>query len=395
MPLWALGPIACGGSNGDGGGAGAGGNTGGSAGQTGTGGLAGAGGQSGDGGVPFGGTLAMSMHTTEGLADYQASYDRGVQAGVNGAQLILPWAAFEPTVGSYNLALLDWDALGLAALEGRNVEVLLTFSSVDIMAPTTPSDLNGVAFDDPTFITAYENAVDQLFLNLSFAADIKYFSVGNEVDTYLKGQPQEWPAYGSFVTAVVDHMHSKHPGVKVGITITSPSALVSHRTEVQSLNAATDVLILNHYGKTEPGFAVTPPEQVATDLAAMVDLAAGKPLVIQEIGYPSSALLGSSDAKQAEFVQHLFEAWKTQGSDKIPFLSYFKQKDWPATYCNKEACAADVDANGICNPSSNPPLEEARKNFIAFLCSLGLIDDTKQPKAGWTAFQQSASTLGF
>ena len=165
--LGVLAPVACGGSDdggakssggsggqgASGGQAGSGGQ-GGAAGQAGTGGAAGqsgTGGQAGssDSGVPFGGTLAMSMHTTQGLADWQASYDLGEQAGVNGAQIILPWGGFEPSVGNYNLALLAWDGLGLAALEGRKLEVLLTFPSIDVSAPTVPSDLAGVAFDDP------------------------------------------------------------------------------------------------------------------------------------------------------------------------------------------------------------------------------------------------------
>ena len=215
------------------------------------------------------------------------------------------------------------------------------------------------------------------------------------MDTYLGKNPAGWPAYAKFVSAVVGYMHTKHPGVKVGITTTSPAALVEHPTEVQSLNVATDVLILNHYGINQPGFAAAPPEEVVTALGDMVKLAAGKPLVLQEIGYPSAESLGGSEAKQAAFVKQLFDAWKAQGSAKVPFISYFKEKDWLATYCHKEACGTDLDANGFCNPSSNPAMQAAREKFIAFLCSLGLLDSTAQGKAGWTQFQQSAKALGF
>jgi hypothetical protein len=102
-------------------------------------------------------------------------------------------------------------------------------------------------------------------------------------------------------------------------------------------------------------------------MASMVALAGGKPLIMQEWGYPTSATLSSSEAKQADFVTNTFASWASHGRDKIPFISFFKRRDWNQAHCD-----------ALCPVSPAPP---QCTPFIAYNCSLGLLNHDGSPKA--------------
>jgi hypothetical protein len=111
----------------------------------------------------------------------------------------------------------------------------------------------------------------------------------------------------------------------------------------------------------------------------MVTLARGKPLILQEVGYPSSAMLNSSEQKQAEFVANVFTAWQAAG-DRIPFLSSFALHDFSPQICEDLAKYYDL------------PDDE---NFKAYLCSLGLRRANGTPKLARQSPVDSAAATGF
>ena len=80
------------------------------------------------------------------------------------------------------------------------------------------------------------------------------------------------------------------------------------RAQMATLNTRSDVIMLTYYPIGD-GFAVGPPTIARTAFPAMLAAADGKPVVLQELGYPASPLLGSSDAMQAEFFADAIEEW--------------------------------------------------------------------------------------
>ncbi len=115
-------------------------------------------------------------------------------------------------------------------------------------------------------------------------------------------------------------------------------------------------------------------------MAAMVTKAGGKPLVMQEWGYPSSSILSplplNSEQMQAEFITNTFTYWKQYGSGRIPFISFFKRRDWDAVQC------AALTGQTPGNP------------FYEFMCSLGLLSNDKTPKLAYTALTTGISSIG-
>jgi hypothetical protein len=326
----------------------------------------------------FNGLLAMSMHNG-GVDDIDAryieDYDLAQAIGVNAAQVLVPWNLFEPTVGVNQTFFLTNLGYGLNAMSARGLKILFTFPVFDITNKTVPDDIIGLSLNDPVVMSRYRNAINQILPYLN--SDVIYFSVGNEVDFYLAANPGEWAPYKDLVDNAINHLHSVRPGMKVGVTTTFQNSIVE-AANIATLNTNTDIHIMTYY-LTDSALMVTdPPSTVLTDLDSMVVQAAGKPLVLQEIGYPSSTINGGSEVKQAQFVEHVFSKWQSIGAEKLPFISFFKQKDWNPAFCTT------VTGGQI-----------SGEVFWEFMCSLGFTNNDLSPKPAWTTLidQIQASNL--
>jgi hypothetical protein len=110
----------------------------------------------------------------------------------------------------------------------------------------------------------------------------------------------------------------------------------------------------------------------------MVGLAGRGQVILQEVGYPSSTLLASSELTQAQFVTDVFRAW-TPRIARIPFLNFFLLHDLPAPTCKELASYYGLPHD---------------QNFQAFLCSVGLRHADGRPKPAWSALVKGARAAG-
>jgi hypothetical protein len=106
-------------------------------------------------------------------------------------------------------------------------------------------------------------------------------------------------------------------------------------------------------------------------------LAGNRPVVLQEVGYPSSAYLASSESLQADFVGSAFQAWETFGS-QMPFLNFFLLHDFSESDCDQFVAYCGFPSD---------------QNLHAFLCSIGLRRVDGTPKLAWSAFVDGAANL--
>lgn len=311
--------------------------------------------------------LAMSMHNggvdaTDG--NYIDDYDLAQSIGVNAAQVLVPWNVFEPTAGTYNTTLFTNAGWGLDALSARGLKILLTFSIVDISNKAVPADLSTLPLNDPLLKSRYRNAIAQILPYLN--SNVIYISVGNEVDSRFVANPGEWAPYTELVNDAILYIHSLLPDVKVGVTTTFENS-VAESANIAILNANTDIHVMTYY-LTDSSFIVRgPPSTVQTDMDTMLAQAAGKPLVLQETGYPSSAVSGGTESAQAAFVENVFTKWQSVGAARIPYIAFFKQKDWNPAFC--------ATITGQVSPQP----------FYEFMCSLGFTNNDRSIKPAWTA----------
>ncbi len=227
------------------------------------------------------------------------------------------------------------------------------------------------AFDSPQMISRFHALIDQIKPTL--AINVKYISIGNEVDVYLSSNPAEWTPCQTFYEDGLAYLHQNGPGVQIGVTETFPGFSGATKVQVSELNRSSDVVILTYY-PLHGDYQVNSPESPATDFPGIVALSGGRPVVLQEVGYPSSSLNGSSEAMESQFVTSALEAWHSAGS-KIPYFNYFLESDF-----SQSECDTFVQFYGLPNDTA----------FASFLCSLGLRHSDGSAKQAWSSFVAGA-----
>jgi hypothetical protein len=304
--------------------------------------------------------------------DFLAAIDLAYQAGARGNFVSWTWRALEPSPGRFHLDEMK-DGLNYLG-NTRGFELLVGIQVLNTTAKETPSDLADIPFDASAMKKRFHALMDAMrpYLN----RHVKYLSIGNEVDVYLLPHPREWAAYQAFYNDGVAYVHTLAPWIKVGVTVTHDGA-IANRVQVQNLNGRSDVFMMTYYPLANR-FMARNPDSALTDIQKMVDLAKSRLLILQEVGYPSSAILSSSEQKQAQFVTQVFRAWKAN-ANRIPFLNFFLLHDLPT-----QMCAELAKYYGL--PSD--------RNFQSFLCSLGLRHSDGRPKLAWTSLMDAVRKVG-
>jgi hypothetical protein len=269
-------------------------------------------------------------------------------------------------------------------LHDSGASMLFCLALVDRTLDARPKG-STAGWNDAITRTALEAAIDRVFSE--FGDELGVLSLGNDIDRYLaKVDAGERNDLLALVTHGLDYAknHPKRPpATVVGVTLTS-TGLSAGGAELGALVAASDVAVVSYY-PLDATFEAEPPSLVGADLDALAaaltpdggDGQAGKPIVVQELGYPSATENGSSAAQQNAFYQALFQAIASR-RDRFPFLTLNGLYDPPASVCQAEAGALGAPANTAA---------------IASRCSLGLrtSDGTAKPAhasvlAGLAAF---------
>jgi hypothetical protein len=294
-------------------------------------------------------------------------------AGARGMVETQTWSALEPSAGQYSVQSLQND---LTFQAGKGLQTYFGIQVINTVPKAVPSDLMGVSWDDPQMKARFHALLDAIKPLLT--SQVAYISVGNEVDLYLSAHPSEWAAYQNFYEDAVAYIHQTLPGIRVGVTTTFGGASGGAQASVAALNGMSDVWIFTYY-PLGGGFVPSAPQLPLTDFPTMLTLASTKDVVLQEVGYPTSTLISSSEANQADFVNQFFQAWQNAGQ-RIRFLSFFLLHDFTPTFC--------AELNAYYQSPPDPA-------FQAYLCSLGLRHEDGTEKPAWSAFVSGAAAHGF
>jgi hypothetical protein len=294
-------------------------------------------------------------------------------AGARGAVLTFKWNELETSPGVFSLPTIQ-NSITYSTSQG--FVIYLGIQLINTVAREIPSDLQGTAWNDPVMETRFHALLDAIrpYLN----SQVQYISIGNEVDVYLAANPAEWAAYQSFYENALAYIHSTLPGVQVGVTSTFTGASGGQKPNVIQLNTMSDVWIFTYY-PIGVGFVPNGPQSPIADFVTMRSMAGNHPVVLQEVGYPTSTVISSSESDQATYVSNVFQAWQS-GSQQMPFLNYFALHDLTPTFCSSLA------------QYYGDPTDPA---FQAYLCSLGLHHDDGTVKPAWQILVNSAAAQGF
>jgi hypothetical protein len=307
--------------------------------------------------------------------NYDAAFRLAREVGAQAVSLSIPWDTFEVAPGVFSPEP-DFLAIANIYYPATGTSLALTLAPIDTNQLRVPQDLAALSFDDPDMIERFNRALEQALARLP-ETEIRVLAIGNEIDVYLQGDPAQCAAYASFMAAAAAHARSLRPGLRVGTKATSSGLLGESRTCLEAINRHSDVILATYY-PLGSDFSVRPASSPAQDFAALVAAAGSKPVYLLEVGYPSSELLGSSEAQQAEFVRQVFRSWDAEVAS-IPYLSFTWMHDIPGDSLEGYLGYYGLDS----------------AEFAAFLGTLGLRTRNGRDKLAFRALAQEAAARGW
>jgi hypothetical protein len=295
--------------------------------------------------------------------------------GARGLTATVPWADLEGDGTSAAWKRLE-SLAGLLRAQKRMLT--LSIPAVDGTLDGRPSSLQGAGWDAATTKTAMEAMVDQLYAKLG--SELRYLSLGFEVDRYASADPAQRDAFLTFAQDVVQYAntHPNRENAQAGVTW-SHEAWLSEPTPATwapGLVGQSDVVMVS-YTPLGADLRVGPADSVHGDLPAMILAATDRPLVLTNVSYPSSVLIGGSEDEQAHFFELLFLEVEAHRA-KIPFVAVSSLHD-----PESESCHAKAAAMG--QPES---LE-----LYVYWCSTGLRTLNGTPKKAFDSFRTGAAAL--
>lgn len=288
-------------------------------------------------------------------------FNQTLKAGVSFVVANGNWSEFEPRPGQYHL-----DSLNYLLSVSNPLPVSFTLRIINTIDRDMPSDLRHSRWSDPKVVSRLFGLIDALAPLLK--GRVRWFMVGYEITEYMDRHPQERQDFIELYRQAASHIKQDVPGMEVSSTLMF-SGLDQLQGLLQGLNPQLDFLALT-YSPLEADFSVKDPSVLPADFQAMRRVAAGRKVVLQEIGYPSSTLLSSSQDKQAEFYRLAFQNLDAQT---------FEAANWMVLGDLSDAVTKQY--------SQFYKLKGAAK-FEAALQTLGLFDTQGKPKKSWDIFLQ-------
>lgn len=238
-----------------------------------------------------------------------------LDAGLSVGRGQVSWRDLEPAPGSY-----DAVALGevLEPLEDDGLAIFLTLETMDSGSFEIPEDLledeltlaEGRAFDDPVILQRFSDLLAWMIPRLA-GRGVYALSVGNEPDNTITDQPALAAPLAVFTEHARRTVHALDPSLAVSMTLTFGATEASFGPPIVE---ASDFLAINYYGQLPDG-GVKTNDEVDADLDAIATLAAGRPVIIQELGcftgYESGdSVVDSSEEQQRDSLAHVLSRFE-------------------------------------------------------------------------------------
>jgi hypothetical protein len=325
--------------------------------------------------TPKGERLLSIDLTWAGDSDFGEAFVLGQSVGMEATNISVQWDELEPLPNQYT----DPDTWLQNANEffpAQNVSVSLMVGFVDTNNVRLPAYLADKSFDDPEVVERFKRLLDYVFTKIP-DLELTSLSIGNEIDGYLGTDEKLWQQYTNFFREVSTYAKIKRANLIVGSKLGFGGLTGSAYELSRELVAASDAVMLTYY-PLNADFSVKNPEVVNDDFAKLVQLFPNKLIYILEAGYLSSDLLGSSEEKQALFVQNIFRAWDEHAT-QIKLIDFL----W----------LHDIAPELVSELGNYYGLNDEK--FKAYLATLGLRTFADQDKLAFKTLQEETKRRGW
>jgi hypothetical protein len=309
--------------------------------------------------------------------NYDRVMDMARELGAESIRLSIYWDKFETAPGVYNPDP-NWLAIANQYYSAQNLKISLTISVLDTTEIRLPLDLQGRSFSDPELIERFYGFLDYVSTQLT-DVDLVYLAIGNEIDGVLGSNAQNWQDFSVFYQATATYASQIWPDLPISTKVTFDGFFNQASSYSKEIYQGSDSVMTTYY-PLNGDFSVKDPSVVLVDLQTLVELFPDKQILITEIGYPTSPENNSSEAKQAEFIHHMFQAWDANAG-QISLISY----SW----------LSDLPQSTVSELETYYRLKE--KGFAEFLRTLGLrtYPASGKDKIGYEVFRVEAESRGW
>ena len=318
----------------------------------------------------------LNISVTEAAGEeFDAAMNLALSLGAEAVPLSVYWDEIETEPGIFNPAP-NWLEIANVYFPTKGLQLALTISVIDTNNLRMPSDLADKPFDDPVVVDRFTALLDYVASQVP-QLSLTSLAIGNEVDVYLWQDAEKWAAYERFFAETAVHARTLFPEVPIGSKVTFGGIAGRQTASIQSLNRHSDVVLVTYY-PLNADFQVRSPTAVHDDFQTLVNTFPRQTIHLLEVGYPSGAGNGSSEAQQAAFIHELFLAWDAH-AEQIPVLNYTWLTDMPTT-----AVTEMTEYYGLAEPG-----------FVSFLATLGLRTNNGEEKPAFTQFASETMERGF
>ncbi len=302
-------------------------------------------------------------------------------AGARARALVVPLAdLLDETLAPNDSAFANLGQTA-ALYRARGGSVLFTIALVDHAQDARPSALQA-SWSAAALRSTLQALIDRSFD--TFGTELAYLSFGTDVDRFLS---QANTSDRSACTALIEQAlsyaeaHPKRPpATQIGVTFSAPGLVGALLPETQALLRQSAAAVVTNF-PLDASFQALSVSNATAQLQAVADAvgqaAPGLPLVVQELGYPSATLVGSSLDAQQQFFQAAFSLLSAR-RDRFPFVNLYASADPDEAECEREA---------VTYGAAGDPF------LIAARCSLGLKDASGVDKPAWAAVLAGLSTF--
>lgn len=335
--------------------------------------------------LPFGYFEEVSDAARGPLEDLLAE---AVARGMRTVAYELDWSEIETGPGVYDLAafkarLDGWADRGLT-LPYLNISVISIGSlgsPADLLDPDDPLRfVDGRRVDDPLIVDRYLAMLDAVvpaFLDRGGWA----LMAGNEVDDYFKDvDPSEAAHFVRFLEQVRAHVRARWADLPVGVILTS-QAVLGDEPWLTPILGATDVAGFNFYAGRPDWTIETDPEVVRGWIRQLAETAGDRPILVQELGAPSSyedrpTTIGCTLEQQATLLAAMAD--EIAAEPRFRWVSWFKMVPFSDAFAD-----AYVDLVGSEPGVPQWFLDRFREHLRGY--GLARFSDGS-PKPAWSAF---------
>jgi|GEM_PF-1186473 len=294
-------------------------------------------------------------------------------AGIYLSHMYFSWGKIETSEGVYNWSVPDYvvEMNELNDMKMSGVVMVIYTNQIGEL----PSDVEFTSFKDEKLKERFADFMIE-FLD-RYGETMEYVEIGNEVNIYLEEHPDEIDDFKEFYSYVYDKIKEKHPETKVSTIFAYHAAketdsvyIIEDLADVGDFNAFT----LYIYGDKFAFDGVINNTKTYFD---GIEEISDKPFAMVETGWSTSPMLKSSEEKQVEYIDEVFDILEEK-KDKMEFFGWFDSNDVAEENCEEIAESFISESMG----------EDIKENeywayFEEFICTLGLRDVDNNPKLGW------------